>query len=370
VTFREAVAQRVLVFDGAMGTQIQRQQLSPADFGGREGANDLLSLTRPDLVEEIHARYLAAGCDVVETNTFGSSRLKLDDYGLGHRTYEVNFKAAIVARRAADRFSAPGRPRFVAGSIGPTGMLPSSSDPALSNVTPDALERIFLEQARGLVDGGVDAIIVETQQDVLEMRAAILAAEADRLRGEGGTAVLVAVDGHPAGLLQVVDPPRPAAAEAVRALRAEGVRVVMVTGDSRTTALAVARAVGIDEVEAEVLPAQKAEAVARHRAQGQKVAFAGDGINDAPALRAAYVSMAPATATDIGRSAADFVFTGGQLSAVPFSLVVARREDPSAARAVARYLGHPPVVLQARAADPAEVTLIIGSDRSRVRMEP
>jgi len=180
VTFREAVARRVLVFDGAMGTQIQGHQLKAAEFGGQEGANDLLTLTRPDLIEEIHARYFAAGCDAVETNTFGSSRLKLDEYGLGHRTYEVNLKAAINARRAAARFSTPERPRFVAGSIGPTGMLPSASDPALSNVTPDALERIFHEQARGLVEGGVDAIVVETQQDVLELRAAVLGADAAR----------------------------------------------------------------------------------------------------------------------------------------------------------------------------------------------
>src|SRR5574341_2015856 len=118
-----------------MGTQIQRHQLTASEYGGKEGANDLLVLTRPDVVEEIHARYLAAGCDAVETNTFGSSRLKLDEYGLGHRTYEVNFRAAINARRAADRFSTPDRPRFVAGSIGPTGMLPSSDDPVLSNIT-------------------------------------------------------------------------------------------------------------------------------------------------------------------------------------------------------------------------------------------
>jgi 5-methyltetrahydrofolate--homocysteine methyltransferase len=180
MTFREAVARRVLVFDGAMGTQIQRHQLKAAEYGGKEGANDLLVLTRPDLIEDIHARYFAVGCDVVETNTFGSSRLKLDEYGLGHRTYEVNFKAAIVARRAADRFSTPERPRFVAGSMGPTGMLPSSSDPALGNITSDALERIYFEQAKGLIEGGVDALILETHQDILELRAAVLAADACR----------------------------------------------------------------------------------------------------------------------------------------------------------------------------------------------
>ncbi|HET6922783.1 MAG TPA: homocysteine S-methyltransferase family protein, partial [Anaeromyxobacteraceae bacterium] len=180
MTFREAIERRVLVFDGAMGTQIQAQSLRPAEYGGQEGANDLLTLTRPDLIEAIHGRYFAVGCDVVETNTFGSSRLKLDEYGLGHRTYEVNFRAAIHARRAAERHSTPDQPRFVAGSMGPTGMLPSSSDPALSNITTDALERIFFEQARGLVDGGCDAIIVETQQDMLELRSAVLAVDACR----------------------------------------------------------------------------------------------------------------------------------------------------------------------------------------------
>jgi len=180
VNFREAIAKRVLVFDGAMGTQIQRHQLTASEYGGKEGANDLLVLTRPDVVEEIHARYLAVGCDIVETNTFGSSRLKLDEYGLGHRTYEVNFRAAIIARRAADRYTTPDRPRFVAGSMGPTGMLPSSSDPALGNITSDALERIFYEQAKGLVEGGVDAIIVETPQDILELRSAVLAVDAVR----------------------------------------------------------------------------------------------------------------------------------------------------------------------------------------------
>ncbi len=180
MTFREAVEKRVLVFDGAMGTQIQGFDLKVSDFGGKEGANDLLTLTRPDLVEAIHGRYFAAGCDVVETNTFGSSRLKLDEYELGHRTYEVNFRAAILARRAAEKHATPGQPRFVAGSIGPTGMLPSSSDPALSRITGDALEKIFQEQARALVDGGVDAILIETQQDILELRAAVLGADAAR----------------------------------------------------------------------------------------------------------------------------------------------------------------------------------------------
>ncbi|HYD41827.1 MAG TPA: methionine synthase [Anaeromyxobacter sp.] len=180
MNLRDLIERRPVVFDGAMGTQIQRLQLKPADFGGMEGANDLLALTRPDVIEDIHARYFAAGCDIVETNTFGSSRLKLDEYGMGHRTHEVNLKAAHLARRAAERFATPDHPRFVAGSIGPTGMLPSSSDPALGNITPDALEEIFREQARGLIEGGVDAIIIETQQDMLELRAAVLGVDAAR----------------------------------------------------------------------------------------------------------------------------------------------------------------------------------------------
>ncbi len=180
MNLRDLIERRPVVFDGAMGTQFQRHQLKASEFGGKEGANDLLTLTRPDLVEDIHARYFEVGCDIVETNTFGSSRLKLDEYGLGHRTYEVNFRAAILARRAADRFSTPDHPRFVAGSIGPTGMLPSSSDPALGNISGDALERIFQEQAKGLIEGGVDAIIIETQQDMLELRAAVLGADAAR----------------------------------------------------------------------------------------------------------------------------------------------------------------------------------------------
>jgi 5-methyltetrahydrofolate--homocysteine methyltransferase len=180
VTFREALERRVLVFDGAMGTQIQGHQLKAAEFGGKEGANDLLTLTRPDLIEAIHGRYFAVGCDVVETNTFQASRLKLDEYGIGHRAYEVNFRAAVAARRAAERHATPDQPRFVAGSMGPTGMLPSASDPVLSNITSDALERIYFEQARGLVDGGVDALIIETQQDLLELRCAVLAADAYR----------------------------------------------------------------------------------------------------------------------------------------------------------------------------------------------
>src|SRR5206468_2663435 len=115
------------------GTQIQARNLAPEDFGGVrwEGCNDYLSLTRPDVVEAIHEAYFEAGADVVETNSFQASRVRLEEWGLGERTYDMNRAAAEIARRVADRCSADGRPRFVAGSIGPSGLLPSSEDPDL-----------------------------------------------------------------------------------------------------------------------------------------------------------------------------------------------------------------------------------------------
>src|SRR5690349_6091133 len=124
-SYLEEVASRVVVFDGAMGTSIQRYNLSAADFGGKAGCNDFLVLTKPDVVEEIHAGFLEAGADALETCTFQSTRPRLTEWGIGDRTYEVNFEAARLARRVADRYEG----RFVAGSMGPTGMLPSSSDP-------------------------------------------------------------------------------------------------------------------------------------------------------------------------------------------------------------------------------------------------
>jgi len=173
--FLEALAQRVLIFDGAMGTNIQRYQLTAQDYGGQatEGCNEYLLLTKPSVIEEIHAGFLEAGCDVVETDSFMGSRLKLDEYGLGALTREINLKAAQLARSLADRYSTPEQPRFVAGSVGPTGMLPSSSDPLLSNITYQQLAEIFREQACALLEGGVDVLLIETSQDILEVRAAI-----------------------------------------------------------------------------------------------------------------------------------------------------------------------------------------------------
>ncbi len=173
--YLRALLDRVLVFDGAMGTSIQRYELTARDFGGErlEGCNDHLVISRPDVIEEIHASFLEAGCDVLETNTFRSNRITLGEYGLSDRVHEINVAAAALARRVADRFATDGRPRFVAGSIGPSGFLPSASDPTLGNITFDELVPVFAEQAAGLIAGGVDVLLIETSQDILEVKAAI-----------------------------------------------------------------------------------------------------------------------------------------------------------------------------------------------------
>ena len=173
--YRDILKQRVLVFDGAMGTSIQALGLTAADFGGveLEGCNDYLVITRPDAIEGIHASYLEVGCDVIETDTFRSNRLTLKEYGLQDRVVEINRAAASLARRIADRYSSADRPRFVAGSIGPSGFLPSTSDPTLGNITFDKLAETFREQAQGLVEGGVDVLLIETSQDILEVKAQV-----------------------------------------------------------------------------------------------------------------------------------------------------------------------------------------------------
>ncbi len=169
------VWRRVVIFDGATGTNLQRRDLSAADYGGAalEGCNEALVLSRPDVIADLHASFLEVGVDVVETDSFTGSRVKLDEYGLGDRTREINLTAARIARQTADRFATPDRPRFVAGSMGPTGMLPSGNDPVLSNITYSQLVEIFREQATALIEGGVDLLIIETSQDILEVRAAI-----------------------------------------------------------------------------------------------------------------------------------------------------------------------------------------------------
>ena len=179
------LAERVLVFDGAMGTLLMARELSAADFGGETytGCNEALVLTRPELVRAVHESYLAAGADVVETDTFTGSRLKLAEYSLDDKTREINVRAAAIAREACEAFSTPGHPRFVAGSMGPTGMLVSSTDPALSNVTFEQLRDVYAEQARALVEGGADLLLLETMQDLLELKAAIAGIKREFARG-------------------------------------------------------------------------------------------------------------------------------------------------------------------------------------------
>jgi len=177
--YLQALERRVLVYDGAMGTNIQRYNLSADDFGGKtlEGCNDNLVLTRPDVIREIHESFLEVGCDVVETCTFQSTPRRLHEWGLGDKVREINVAAARLARAAADKYSTPDKPRFVAASMGPTGMLPSSSDPMLSQITYDELAQNYYEQAKYLVEGGVDLLLIETSQDILEVKAAVAGIE-------------------------------------------------------------------------------------------------------------------------------------------------------------------------------------------------
>src|SRR5262245_56259552 len=189
--YLRALAQRVLVYDGAMGTNIQLHHPTADDFGGKslEGCNDHLVLTRPDIIQSIHESFLAVGCDVVETCTFQSTPHRLREWGIEEKTRELNVAAARLARAACGKYSTPDQPRFVAGSIGPSGMLLSSSDPVLSNTTFAELEDNYYVQAKYLVEGGVDVLLVETAQDILEVKAAIAGFE--RLFAEIGRRVAI-----------------------------------------------------------------------------------------------------------------------------------------------------------------------------------
>ncbi len=166
-----ATGERVVVFDGGMGATLEQFDLTQDDYGGLAGkCHEALVLNRPDVIEGVHASMLEAGAEVVETDSFQGSRLKLEEWGLGEHTLEINVKAAQIARKAA------GEDRFVAGSIGPTGFLPASDDPTLGDISFRRLVEVFAEQAKGLVEGGADLIIIETAQDILEVKAAIFGA--------------------------------------------------------------------------------------------------------------------------------------------------------------------------------------------------
>ena len=192
---REILARRIMILDGAMGTMIQQYKLTEQDYRGErfadfaaptgerelfvKGNNELLTLTQPHVIQEIHEQYLAAGADIVETNTFGATKVAQDDYHMAHLVYEMNVEAAKLARAACDKYSTPDQPRFVAGALGPTpktaSISPDVNDPAARNVTFDQLVSAYLEQTRGLVEGGVDILMVETIFDTLNCKAALFA---------------------------------------------------------------------------------------------------------------------------------------------------------------------------------------------------
>ncbi|MGO8954145.1 MAG: homocysteine S-methyltransferase family protein [Rhodomicrobium sp.] len=184
---RKAAAERILILDGAMGTMIQRHRLTEADYRGErfkdwprdlKGNNDLLVLTQPDIVRGIHEAYFEAGADIAETNTFNAQAVSMADYGMEALAFEINVAAAKLARDAADKYTAmtPEKPRFVAGAIGPTNrtasLSPDVNNPGFRNISFDELAAAYGEQTRGLIEGGVDAILIETVFDTLNAKAA------------------------------------------------------------------------------------------------------------------------------------------------------------------------------------------------------
>jgi 5-methyltetrahydrofolate--homocysteine methyltransferase len=200
------LAERILILDGAMGTMIQRYKLGEAEYRGERfrdhtkdlrGNGDLLQLTRPEVISEIHAQYLAAGADIIETNTFGATRIAQEDYELGEFAREMNVAGARLAREACARFASVDKPRFVAGALGPTprtaSISPDVNDPAARNVSFDQLRAAYHEQASGLLEGGCDLFLVETVFDTLNAKAAIFAL--DELMEETGERLPVIVSG-------------------------------------------------------------------------------------------------------------------------------------------------------------------------------
>jgi len=189
-SFLEALKNRILLFDGAMGTEIQKFNPKPTDFpNNKDGFNDGLIFTHPAWIKQIHSNYLKAGADCIETNSFGSNKLKLDEYGFGDQTVEINKKIAQVAVEVCSEFS--DRPRYVIGSMGPTGFLPSSTDPDLGQKPLGEIKNAFALQAEGLILGGVDALLIETSQDILEVKLAIEASH-ESMKKTGKKVALIA----------------------------------------------------------------------------------------------------------------------------------------------------------------------------------
>lgn len=186
----EILKQRIVILDGAMGTMIQRYKLTEADYRGArftehhvdvKGNNELLLLTRPEVIREIHEQYLAAGADLIETNTFGATSVAQEDYDMAELAYEMNVVAAQIAREACDQYSTPDKPRFVAGAFGPTprtaSISPDVNDPGARNIDYEQLRASYYEQGKGLLEGGADVFLVETIFDTLNAKAALFAIE-------------------------------------------------------------------------------------------------------------------------------------------------------------------------------------------------
>ncbi|MFW9608221.1 MAG: homocysteine S-methyltransferase family protein, partial [Prevotella sp.] len=185
-SLKELAKEKILILDGALGTMVQSYNLSEDDFRGSmfadfkgqlKGNNDVLCLTKPEIIMDIHRRYLAAGADIIETNTFSSQRISQADYGLEDYSYDISLAGAKLARKAADEFTSDDKPRFVAGSVGPTNktcsMSPDVSNPAARDMTYDSLFEAYKEQISGLLDGGVDALLIETIFDTLNAKVAV-----------------------------------------------------------------------------------------------------------------------------------------------------------------------------------------------------
>jgi 5-methyltetrahydrofolate--homocysteine methyltransferase len=171
-TFLDEIKNHILLFDGAMGTEIQKLKPKAEDFpNNKDGFNDGLLLSKPEWIKNIHRSYLEAGSDCIETNTFGSNQIKLQEYGFGEQTVSINKSAAELARSVIKEFG--NGEKFIVGSMGPTGYLPSSNDPDLGNVPLNTIIEAFELQAQGLIQGGVDVLLIETSQDILEVKLAI-----------------------------------------------------------------------------------------------------------------------------------------------------------------------------------------------------
>jgi len=196
---RELLSERILVLDGAMGTMLQQRHLTPADFGGPalDGCNENLVRTRPDVVLDIHRLYLEAGADIIETNSFGGTPIVLGEYGLAADALELNRRAAELARQAADAASTPGKPRFVAGSMGPT----TKAITVTGGVTFEGLSEAFYVQACGLIEGGADVLLVETCQDTRNIKAAVLAIQKLSRELGAGIPLMISVTIEPMGTM-------------------------------------------------------------------------------------------------------------------------------------------------------------------------